>query len=157
MCFYIFVLVFSNSEADAKYHFGNNYYTINLPMPLGGKSSKDLNFPAVLTTPNLAVPQLGLNIASIKVPLPEVFVPKTLTLSLPTFKKAEMAGRLSSNLYDLEATVSAGRDSDKHQSYSARFGVTGSGPVDLLSLETKGKYYCTTYFLDSTMGYVTMR
>lgn len=150
-----FWIFFSNSEADAKYHFEKNYYTINLAMPLGGKSSKDLNFPAVLTTPNLAVPQLGLNIASIKVPLPEVFVPKTLTLSLPTFKKAEMAGRLSSNLYDLEATVSAGRDF-KHQSYSARFGVIGSGPVDLLSLRTQGKYYWITSFLDSTMGYVTM-
>lgn len=110
-------------------------------MPFGGQSSKDLNFPPALTTPNLSVPQLGLNIASIKVPLPEVFVPKTLTLSLPTFGKAEVAGKLSSNLYDLEATVSAGRDSDEHQSYSTRFGITGSGPVDLLSLRIEGTYY----------------
>lgn len=118
-------------------------------MPLGGKSSsKDLNFPPALTTPNLAVPQLGLNIASIKVPLPEVFVPKTLTLSLPTLGKAEVVGKLSSNLYNLEASASAGRDSDEHQTYSARFGVVGSGPVDLLSLNAEGRnYYINMIFL----------
>lgn len=113
-------------------------------MPLGGKSSKDLNFPSALTTPNLAVPQLGLKIASINVPLPEVFVPNNLTLSLPTLGKAEVSGKLRSNLYDLEATMSAGRDSDEHQGYSARVGVTGFGPVDLLSLRLEGKYYCIT-------------
>lgn len=88
------------------------------------------------------MPQLGLNIASIKVPLPEVFVPKTLTLSLPTLGKAELTSKLSSNLYDLEATVSAGKDSDENQGYSAKVGVTGSGPVDLLSLRIEGRYYC---------------
>ncbi|KAK3516813.1 hypothetical protein QTP70_023691, partial [Hemibagrus guttatus] len=131
-------MLFLNIEAGAKYHFGKHYYTITLPMPLGGKSSKDLNFPPALTTPNMDVPQLGLNIASIKVPLPEVFVPKTLTLSLPTLGKAELSGKLSSNLYDLEATVSAGRDSEENQGYSAKVGVTGSGPVDLLSLRIEG-------------------
>lgn len=113
-------------------------------MPLGGKSSKDLNVPPALTTPNLAVPQLGLKIASVEVPLPEIFVPQELTLSLPTLGKAEVSGKLSSNLYDLEATMSAGRDSDEHQSYSARVVVTGSGPVDLLSLRLEGKYDCIT-------------
>ncbi|XP_058235125.1 apolipoprotein Bb, tandem duplicate 1 isoform X2 [Hemibagrus wyckioides] len=131
-------MLFLNIETGAKYHFGKHYYTIILPMPLGGKSSKDLNFPPALTTPNLDVPQLGLNIASIKVLLPEIFVPKTLTLSLPTLGKAELTSKLSSNLYDLEATVSAGRDSDENQGYSAKVGVTGSGPVDLLSLRIEG-------------------
>lgn len=132
-CFFI-------SEADAKYHFGKHYHTISIPVPLGGKSTKDLNFPPSLTTPNLDLPQLGLNIASIKVPLPELFIPKTLTLSLPTIGKAEVAGKLSSNLYNLEANVSAGKDSDEHPKYSARVIVTGSGPVDVLSFKIEGKY-----------------
>ncbi|XP_053531616.1 apolipoprotein Bb, tandem duplicate 1 isoform X2 [Ictalurus punctatus] len=142
-------VLFLNIEAGAKYHFGKRYYTISLPLPLGGKSSKDLNFPPALTTPNFAVPQLGLKIASIKVPLPEVFVPKTLTLSLPTLGKAEVAGKLNSNLYNLEATASAGRDSDEHQSYSARVGVTGSSPVDLLSLTVEGSALITGTMTDT--------
>ncbi|MCJ8743825.1 hypothetical protein PDJAM_G00098620, partial [Pangasius djambal] len=141
--------LFLNIEAGAKYHFGKHYYTITLPVPLGGKSSKDLNFPPALTTPNLDVPQLGLKIASVKVPLPEVFVPKTLTLYLPTLGKAEVVGKLSSNLYNLEANVSAGRDSDEHQSYSARAGVTGSGPVDLLSLGIEGSAFITGTMTDT--------
>ncbi|XP_053345355.1 apolipoprotein Bb, tandem duplicate 1 [Clarias gariepinus] len=130
--------LFLNTEADAKYHFGKHYHTISIPVPLGGKSTKDLNFPPSLTTPNLDLPQLGLNIASIKVPLPELFIPKTLTLSLPTIGKAEVAGKLSSNLYNLEANVSAGKDSDEHPKYSARVIVTGSGPVDVLSFKIEG-------------------
>ncbi|XP_034169697.2 apolipoprotein Bb, tandem duplicate 1 isoform X1 [Pangasianodon hypophthalmus] len=141
--------LFLNIEADVKYNFGKDYYTITLPVPLGGKSSKDLNFPPALTTPNLAVPQLGLKIASIKVPLPEVFVPKTLTFYLPTLGKAEVASKLRSNLYNLEANVSAGRDSDEHQSYSARVGVTGSGPVDLLSLGIEGSAFITGTMTDT--------
>ncbi|KAI5610950.1 apolipoprotein Bb, tandem duplicate 1 isoform X1 [Silurus asotus] len=142
-------MLFLNIEAGAKYHFGKHYYTITLPMPLGGKSSKDLSLPPAVTIPNLAIPQLGLKIASIKVPLPEVLIPKTLTLSLPTIGKAEVSGKLSSNLYDLEATVSAGRDSDEHQSYSARFGVTGSGPVELMSVRTEGSALITGIMTDT--------
>ncbi|XP_027021973.2 apolipoprotein Bb, tandem duplicate 1 [Tachysurus fulvidraco] len=142
-------MLFLNTEADAKYHFGKHYYTITLPMPLGGKSSKDLNFPPALTTPNLDVPQLGLNIASVKVPMPEVFVPKTITLSLPTLGKAELAGKLHSNLYDLEATLSAGKDSDENQGYSAKVGVTGSGPVDLLSVRIEGSAFITGMMTDT--------
>ncbi|KAF5891255.1 apolipoprotein, partial [Clarias magur] len=130
--------LFLNTEADARYHFGKHYHTISIPVPLGGKSTKDLNFPPTLTTPNLDLPQLGLNIASIKVPLPELFIPKTVTLSLPTIGKAEVAGKLSSNLYNLEANVSAGRDSDERPNYSASLVVTGSGPVDVLSFRVEG-------------------
>ncbi|XP_060722344.1 apolipoprotein Bb, tandem duplicate 1 [Tachysurus vachellii] len=142
-------MLFLNTEADAKYHFGKHYYTITLPMPLGGKSFKDLNFPHALTTPKLDVPQLGLNIGPVAVHLPEVFVPKTITLSLPTFGKAELAGKLHSNLYDLEATLSAGKDSDENQSYSAKVGVTGSGPVDLLSVRIEGSALITGMMTDT--------
>ncbi|KAL7888295.1 hypothetical protein AOLI_G00032690 [Acnodon oligacanthus] len=125
-------------ETGAKYQFGKDYYTITFPVPLGGKSSKDLNFPPALTTPNLAVPQLGLQIASTEVPLPEILVPETFTVSLPILGMAEFSGKLRSNLYDLEATASAGRQSYEQRSYSASVEVTGTGPVDILSLRVQG-------------------
>ncbi|XP_062858358.1 apolipoprotein Bb, tandem duplicate 1 [Trichomycterus rosablanca] len=140
--------LFLNIEADAKY-FYNDYYTITLPMPLGGKSTKDLNIPPALATPSLAVPQLGLDLASIRIPLPEVCVPKTLTVSLPIAWRTEAAGKLSSNLYDLDATVSAGRESTDHQSYSARVKVTGTSPVDVLSIKVEGAAVLTGILSDS--------
>uniref|UniRef100_A0A3B4E7Y6 Vitellogenin domain-containing protein n=1 Tax=Pygocentrus nattereri TaxID=42514 RepID=A0A3B4E7Y6_PYGNA len=134
----IVTLVYLNRETGANYHFGKDYYTITFPMPLGGKSSKDLNFPPALTTPNLAVPQLGLQISSIEVPLPEILVPETFTVSLPSLGMAEVSGKLSSNLYDLEATASAGRQSSEQRSYSASVEVIGTCPVDILSLRVQG-------------------
>uniref|UniRef100_A0AAR2JKF9 Vitellogenin domain-containing protein n=1 Tax=Pygocentrus nattereri TaxID=42514 RepID=A0AAR2JKF9_PYGNA len=130
--------LFLYMETGANYHFGKDYYTITFPMPLGGKSSKDLNFPPALTTPNLAVPQLGLQISSIEVPLPEILVPETFTVSLPSLGMAEVSGKLSSNLYDLEATASAGRQSSEQRSYSASVEVIGTCPVDILSLRVQG-------------------
>ncbi|KAI4895608.1 hypothetical protein NFI96_017030, partial [Prochilodus magdalenae] len=124
-------------DADAKYHFGQDYYTITFPIPHGGKSSKDLNFPPALTTPSLTVPQFGLEIASIEVPLPEILVPESLTLSLPIGGLAEVSGKLSSSLYDLEATASAGKELSE-QRYSAKVELTGTGPVDILSLRVQG-------------------
>uniref|UniRef100_A0A8C1HQV8 Apolipoprotein Bb, tandem duplicate 1 n=1 Tax=Cyprinus carpio carpio TaxID=630221 RepID=A0A8C1HQV8_CYPCA len=130
--------LFLNAEGSAKYKFGQNYYTISIPIPLGGKSSRDFNFPAALTTPKLAVPQLGLEVASISIPLPEVFVPESLSVSVPHTIKAEMSSKLSSNFYKMEATISAGRELGEKPSYSAKIEATGTSPVDLLSFKVEG-------------------
>uniref|UniRef100_A0A672QQP3 Apolipoprotein B-100-like n=1 Tax=Sinocyclocheilus grahami TaxID=75366 RepID=A0A672QQP3_SINGR len=130
--------LFLNAEGSAKYKFGQNYYTISIPIPLGGKSSGGFNFPAALTTPKLVVPQLGLEVASISIPLPEVFVPESLSVSLPHMAKAEVSSKLSSNFYNMEATASAGRELVEKPSYSAKFEVTGTSPVELLSFKVEG-------------------
>ncbi|XP_076129303.1 apolipoprotein B-100-like [Alosa pseudoharengus] len=129
--------LYLNAEADAKYHFGKHYYTIAIPLPLGGKSSGDLNFPAALTTPHLTVPQLGLEVASVAIPLPEVFIPEQVSVSVPVFGKAEVSAKVHSNLYNLEADVSAGRDPVDHPSYSANVELTGSCPVDIFCFKAE--------------------
>ncbi|XP_067274430.1 apolipoprotein B-100 isoform X2 [Pseudorasbora parva] len=128
--------LFLNVEAAAKYQFGQHYYTITLPLPLGGKSTRDLNFPTTLTTPNLIVPHLGLEFESTSIDLPEFSIPETVALSVPTLGLVELSGKLNSNFYNIEAALSAARD--PAESYSAVFEVTGISPVDLLSLKVKG-------------------
>ncbi|XP_051510342.1 apolipoprotein B-100-like [Myxocyprinus asiaticus] len=130
--------MFLNVEAAAKYKFGQNYYTITIPVPLG-----DFNFPSVLTTPHLAVPQLGLEVASISIPIPEVSVPETLSVSLPVLGMAEVSSKLSSNFYNMEATASAGKEPDEHSNYSAKIEVIGTSPVDLLSIKFEGSALLT--------------
>ncbi|KAK9957004.1 hypothetical protein ABG768_014702 [Culter alburnus] len=129
--------LFLNVEAAAKYHFGQDtIYTITLPLPLGGKSSRDLNFPTTLSTPNLIVPHLGLEFESTSINLPEFSIPWGVLLSVPTLELVEMSGKLNSNFYNLEAAVSAA--TDPAASYSAMFEVTGTSPVKLLSLKVEG-------------------
>ncbi|XP_043076199.1 apolipoprotein Bb, tandem duplicate 1 [Puntigrus tetrazona] len=130
--------LFLNAEGSAKYKFGQNYYTISIPIPLGGKSSGDFNLPASLTTPKLSVPQLGLDVASSSILLPEVFVPESLSVSVPHIIKAEMSSKLSSNFYNMEATASAGRELGGKPNYSAMMEATGTSSVDLLSFKVEG-------------------
>lgn len=144
----MFVLFFSkckefyfclfNSEAKAVYYFNNERFTISIPLPLGGKSTGELNFPPVLTTPSVSLPQFGLEIVSMEIPLPELVVPESLTLSIPLFGKAEVSTLMRSNLYDAEASITAGKDVVDTPSYSAKFDVKGTSPIDILSIQIEG-------------------
>ncbi|KAF4099959.1 hypothetical protein G5714_020085 [Onychostoma macrolepis] len=130
--------LFLNVEVAAKYLFGHPYYTITLPLPLGGKSTRDLNFPTTLSTPNLIIPHLDLEFEATTINLPEVSIPVSMSLSVPTLEMAEMSGKLNSNFYNLEAAVSAARDPSADLRYSAKVEFTGTSPADLLSLKVEG-------------------
>lgn len=131
--------MFLNREVAAKYLFGHPYYTITLPLPLGGKSTRDLNFPTTISIPNLIIPHLDLGFEAAIINIPEVSIPVSVSLSVPTLEMAEMSGKLSSNFYNLEAAVSAARDPAADPRYSAKVEVTGTSPIDLLSLKVEGK------------------
>ncbi|XP_043074689.1 apolipoprotein B-100 isoform X2 [Puntigrus tetrazona] len=130
--------LFLNIEVAAKYHFGNPYYTITFPLPFGGKSTRDLNFLTTLSVPNLIIPHLDMEFEATTINLPEVSIPVSALLFLPTPKMAEMSGKLSSNFYNLEAAASATRDPAADLCYSAKVEFTGTSPVDLLSLKVEG-------------------
>ncbi|XP_053300740.1 apolipoprotein B-100-like [Pleuronectes platessa] len=130
--------LYLNTEAKASYYFNNEHFTITIPLPLGGKTTEELNFPAALTTPSLSLPQFGLEIVSMEIPIPELVVPKHLALSIPLFGKAEVSSLMKSNLYDAEASFSAGKDVVETPSYSAKFDVKGTSPIDILSIKIEG-------------------
>ncbi|XP_077076182.1 apolipoprotein Bb, tandem duplicate 1 [Siphateles boraxobius] len=131
-------MLFLNAEGAAKYKFGQKYYTISIPIPLGGKSLGDFNFPASLTTPNLVLREIGLEVAPMRISLPDIFIPESLSVSLPLMGIAEVSSKLSSNFYNMETTASAGRALDEKPSYSAKIEVIGTSPMDLLSFKVEG-------------------
>ncbi|KAM3603273.1 uncharacterized protein V6R79_019676 [Siganus canaliculatus] len=130
--------MFLNTEAKAIYHFNNNRFTFTVPLPLGGKSTEELNFPPALTTPSVSLPHFGLEIVSMEIPIPELVVPESLSLSIPLFGKAELSTQFRSNLYDMEASMAAGKDVVETPSYSAKFDVKGTSPFDILSINFEG-------------------
>nr|XP_013999411.1 unnamed protein product [Salmo salar] len=146
--------LFLNAEATAAYHFNNEHIFIAIPLPLGGKSSEELNFPAALTTPHLALPQLGLDIASMAIPIPELFIPETLDVFVPLFGKAQLSTKVKSNFYNLEGSVSAGKDAVETPSYSAKFDVTGSCSMELLCIKIEGSGLLATTPADSIKAHV---
>ncbi|XP_076613031.1 apolipoprotein B-100-like [Chaetodon auriga] len=130
--------LFLNTKAKAVYHFNNERFTFAIPLPLGGKSTEELNFPPALTTPHMSLPQIGLEIVSMEIPIPELVVPESLTLSIPLFGKAEVSTLMRSNLYDMEASMAVGKDVVETPSYSAKFDVKGTSPLDILSIKIEG-------------------
>ncbi|KAM9354955.1 apolipoprotein Bb, tandem duplicate 1 [Pholidichthys leucotaenia] len=130
--------LFLNSEAKAVYHISPHRFTVALPLPLGGMSTDELDFPDVLTTPRLSLPQFGLEMASMEIPIPELAVPERFTLSIPLFSKVEFSAMMKSNLYDMEASVAVGRDQVDYPSYSAKFDIKGNSPFDIFSVELEG-------------------
>lgn len=122
----------------AVYHFNNEHFTVAIPLPLGGKSTTEMRFPPVLTTPRLYLPSLGLEIVSMEIPIPELVVPESLTMSVPLFGKAEFSTLMKSNLYNMEASMAAGKDVVETPSYSAKFDVKGTSPIDILSMKMEG-------------------
>ncbi|KAM8832924.1 apolipoprotein Bb, tandem duplicate 1 [Spinachia spinachia] len=130
--------LFLNNEAKAVYYFNNERFTIDFPLLFGGKSTKELNFPPVLTTPALFLHDFGLEIHSMEIPIPELVVPESFSLSIPLFGKAEVSTLMKSNLYDMKASMAAGKDVVETPSYSAKFDVTGTSPVDILSINIEG-------------------
>ncbi|KAM3603472.1 uncharacterized protein V6R79_023045 [Siganus canaliculatus] len=130
--------LFLNTEAKAIYHFNNNRFTVTIPLPLGGKTTEELNFPPALTTPSVSLPHFGLEIVSMEIPIPELVVPESLSLSIPLFGKAELSTQIRSNLYDMEASMAAGKDVVETPSYSAKFDVKGTSPFDILSINFEG-------------------
>jgi hypothetical protein len=84
------------------------------------------------------MPQLGLQVPSMQIPIPELFVPETITISVPLFGKAEVSAMLRSNIYDLEASIAAGKDVVQTPSHSAMYDVKGTSPFDILSFRIEG-------------------
>lgn len=75
-----------------------------------------------------------------EIPIPEFFVPERLTVSVPLFGKAEVSTVMKSNIYDLEASAAAGKDVVETPSYSAKFDVKGTSPIEMLSMKFEGTY-----------------
>lgn len=136
----LIIIIFVSSLTNGVYYFNDERFTVAIPLPLGGKSTEDLKLPAALTTPSLSLPQFGLEIVSMEIPIPELFVPESLDLSLPFFGKVEISTVMKSNLYDVEASVAAGKDVVETPSYSAKFDVKGTSPLDIFSVQIEGIY-----------------
>ncbi|TRY86749.1 hypothetical protein DNTS_004239 [Danionella cerebrum] len=130
--------LYLNVEAAAKYDFGQLDYDIEIPLPFGGKSTKDLNFPTHISTPKLMVPELGLEFDSKTMHLPEVFIPAEVIVAVPIFDSLEVSGKLSSNIYDVETSLSAVREPGADASYSAKVEFSGTSPAELFSLNLEG-------------------
>lgn len=136
--------LFMNVESKAFYYFNNERFNLMIPIPMGDKSTRDLKIPAMLSTPHISIPQMGLEIVSMEIPIPEMEIPTYINLAVPLFGKAEVSTMIKSNMYDLEASMAFGKDVVETPSYSAKVEMKGTSPVEILGFKIEGSGMLST-------------
>ncbi|XP_054909551.1 apolipoprotein B-100 [Poeciliopsis prolifica] len=130
--------LFLQSDSLFRYQFNKEKAIISLPLPLGGKTSEELNFPKTLSFPVIELPQIGLHIPAKKFVLPSFSVPTSLDLPIPLLGLAEASTKIHSNLYSWEGSISGGNSTVDIPSYIAQYKAMAQSPIHLLSYKLEG-------------------
>uniref|UniRef100_A0A3Q2R232 Apolipoprotein B n=1 Tax=Fundulus heteroclitus TaxID=8078 RepID=A0A3Q2R232_FUNHE len=125
--------LFLQSDSLFRYEFNKEKIIITLPLPLGGKTSEELNLPKTLFFPTIDLPQIGLHIPAKKYVLPSFSVPNSLGLTIPLLGLAEASTKIHSNLYNWEGSISGGNNTVDIPSYAVQYKAMAQSPISLLS------------------------
>ncbi|KAM8832925.1 apolipoprotein B-100-like [Spinachia spinachia] len=130
--------LFMNLDSTFRYKFNQERFTITVPVPLGGKSSKELRIPPMIKFPVILMPELGMEFAPKEIQIPTFTIPSEYDLTLPMLGMVEGSAKVVSNYYNWEATVSAGNNTAESLSYVAKFNIVADSPIELVSFSTEG-------------------
>ncbi|XP_023122791.2 apolipoprotein B-100-like [Amphiprion ocellaris] len=130
--------LFMNLESTFKYKFNKDRLTITIPLPYGGKSSEELRIPPVITSPQVSVPQLGMELAPQEIKIPTFTIPSEYDVTLPLIGLMEVSAKFDSNYYNWEATVSAGNKSVDSPHYVAEYKISTDSPFKVLIFTAEG-------------------
>uniref|UniRef100_A0A9J8CEX0 Vitellogenin domain-containing protein n=1 Tax=Cyprinus carpio carpio TaxID=630221 RepID=A0A9J8CEX0_CYPCA len=123
---------------DLNQYFNKDRFTFTIPLPLGGKTSKDLRIPPTMATPELAMPQIGVMVPSKQFSLPTFSIPSSYDLSMPLLGMVEVSAKVNTNFYDVEAVFSGGNNTLTEPSYITSYKVVANSPVELLAFTVEG-------------------
>nr|XP_023690467.1 apolipoprotein B-100 [Paramormyrops kingsleyae] len=130
--------LFLKYESSFRYQFNKDRVTVTVPLPLGGKSSKDLNVPPSVTIPEVNALEFGLWIPKRVITVPFFTIPHNYELSVPLLGMAEATAKMTSNFYSWEGSISGGNDTVDTPSYIAKFKVKADSPIEIFSYDTEG-------------------
>ncbi|CAB1335350.1 unnamed protein product [Coregonus sp. 'balchen'] len=120
--------LFLQSDSLFRYEFNQNKMAISLLVPLGGKSSKELNIPTTLSIPAIDVPEIGWMVPANEIHIPTFTIPHSYGFMLPLLGLAEVTSKVNSNFYNWEGSISGGNNTVDVPSYIAQFKVTAQSP-----------------------------
>ncbi|XP_052040727.1 apolipoprotein B-100 [Apodemus sylvaticus] len=141
--------LFLKTDGRVKYTLNKNTIKIDIPLPLGGKSSKDLKMPESVRTPALNFKSVGFHLPSREVQVPTFTIPKTHQLKVPLLGVLDLSTNVYSNLYNWSASYTGGNTSRDHFSLQAQYRMKADSMVDLFSYSVQGSGE-TTYDSKST-------
>ncbi|XP_034515741.1 apolipoprotein B-100 [Ailuropoda melanoleuca] len=136
--FHIPVNLFLKSDGRIKYTLNKNTVKIEIPLPFGGKSSKDLKMLETIRTPNLNFKSIGFHLPSREFQVPTFTIPELYQLRVPLLGVLDLSTNIYSNLYNWSASYTGGNTSTDHLSLRAWYHMKADSVVDLLSYSVQG-------------------
>uniref|UniRef100_UPI003AAA740B apolipoprotein B-100 n=1 Tax=Centroberyx gerrardi TaxID=166262 RepID=UPI003AAA740B len=130
--------LFLQSDSLFRYQFNKDKMTISLPLPLGGKTSEELNIPTTLSIPVIHLPEIGLYIPAKNYPVPSFTMPQSLEFMVPLLGLAEASTKINSNFYNWEGSISGGNNTVDVPSYIAQYKIMAQSPFNPLSYKLEG-------------------
>ncbi|MGH0136677.1 UNVERIFIED_CONTAM: hypothetical protein FKN15_037528 [Acipenser sinensis] len=133
--------LYLKTDSLIRYQFNKNKLIFEVDLPLGGKTSQELNFPNTFYTPPLVFPEVGINVPSKEFSIPSFTIPKTQEIRLPLLGVAELSATLTSNYYNWTASFIGGNNTQDNvpvTRFIAKYQVKAEAPVDLLSYNVEG-------------------
>lgn len=127
------------SDGRVKYILNKNSIKLDIPLPLSGKSSKDLKIPETVRTPALNFKSMGVQLPSQVFQLPTFTIPKTYQLQVPLLGVLDLSTNVYSNLYNWSASYTGGNTSKDHFSLRAQYRMKADSAVDLFSYSVQGE------------------
>lgn len=133
----VFVVLFSDGRI--KYILNKNSIKVEIPLPFGGKSSRDLKMLETIRTPALSFKSLGFQLPSQEFQVPSFTIPEVYQLRVPLLGVLDLSTNVHSNLYNLSASYTGGNTSRDHFRLQARYHIKADSVVNLLSYSLQGE------------------
>lgn len=112
---------------------------IEIPLPFGGKSSKDLKMFKTVWTPALNFKSVGFYLPPREFQVPTFAIPRLYPLQVPLLGVLDLSANVYSNLYNWSASYTGGNTSTDHLSLQAQYHMKADSVVDLLSYSVQGE------------------
>ncbi|XP_023475214.2 apolipoprotein B-100 [Equus caballus] len=142
--------LFLKSDGRVKYTFNKNSVKIEIPLPFGGKSSKDLKILDMIRKIDLVFKSGGLYLPAQESQVPPFTIPKAYQLQVPLLGVLDLSTNIYSNLYNWSASYTGGNTSTDHLSLQAQYHMKADSVVDLFSYRVQGSGE-TTYDRRNTL------
>ncbi|XP_048209343.1 apolipoprotein B-100 [Perognathus longimembris pacificus] len=130
--------LFFKSDGRVKYTLNQNTVKLEIPLPLGGKSSKDLKMLETIRIPAISFKSVGIHLPSQQFQVPTFTIPELYQLQLPLLGVLDLSTNVYSNLYNWSASYTGGNTSREYFSLRARYHMKADSVVDLLSYSVQG-------------------
>ncbi|XP_010381303.2 apolipoprotein B-100 [Rhinopithecus roxellana] len=130
--------LFLKSDGRVKYTLNKNSLKVEIPLPFGGKSSRDLKMLETVRTPALHFKSVDFHLPSREFQVPTFTIPKLYQLQVPLLGVLDLSTNVYSNLYNWSASYTGGNTSTDHFSLRARYHIKADSVVDLLSYNVQG-------------------